>query len=162
MGKGIPVLYDVAGESAEIVMWEKVGLAFESDTARELLKTINTLRGSPDILRNAGRTLLQWLSVTTAEPWAGMLQVLRSLAARRRRWVRAGGNRMTLRSTHQFTGSGSERKRPLATESSYGNMDSVRVFTALSAPALTQTDTKQGLWRLYSRPNQVANNLPCH
>ena len=41
---GIPVLHGVAGESADIVNKEQVGLVFESDNAQELANLLIQLR----------------------------------------------------------------------------------------------------------------------
>ena len=47
MGMGIPVLHGVAGESAEIVRREGVGVVFESENARQLVDALLLLRGDP-------------------------------------------------------------------------------------------------------------------
>lgn len=47
MGMGIPVLHGVAGESAEIVRREGVGVVFESENARQLVDALLRLRGDP-------------------------------------------------------------------------------------------------------------------
>lgn len=48
---GIPVLHGVAGESADIVNKEQVGLVFESDNAQELAQLLIQLRkGLPSLI----------------------------------------------------------------------------------------------------------------
>jgi len=49
MGMGIPVLLGVAGESAEIVEKEGVGLTFEPENAEALCDALLRLRDSPDL-----------------------------------------------------------------------------------------------------------------
>jgi len=51
MGMGIPVLLGVAGESAEIVEKEGVGLTFEPENAEELCAKLETLRRDEDLRR---------------------------------------------------------------------------------------------------------------
>ncbi len=47
MGMGIPVLHGVAGESAEIVLREKVGLVFQPESAQQLVDGLLYLRNNP-------------------------------------------------------------------------------------------------------------------
>ena len=47
MGMGIPVLHGVAGESAEIVVREGVGLVFEPENAQALVESLQRLRKEP-------------------------------------------------------------------------------------------------------------------
>lgn len=49
MGMGIPVLHGVAGESAEIVECENVGLMFQPEQAEELCQRIRELSGNPEL-----------------------------------------------------------------------------------------------------------------
>ena len=49
MGMGIPILHGVAGESAEIVTAEKVGLTFEPENVDELCEKLLMLKNDPDL-----------------------------------------------------------------------------------------------------------------
>lgn len=51
MGMGIPILHGVAGESAEIVQRENVGLPFEPENAQELASAVRMLAGNEALLR---------------------------------------------------------------------------------------------------------------
>ena len=48
MGMGIPVLHGVAGESAEIVAKEKIGVVFEPENSRQLADKLLQLKEDPD------------------------------------------------------------------------------------------------------------------
>jgi len=48
MGMGLPVLHGVAGESAAIVLREKVGAVFESENAQQLVEGLLYMRDQPD------------------------------------------------------------------------------------------------------------------
>lgn len=48
MGMGLPVLHGVAGESADIVVREKVGEVFESENAQQLVDGLLRMRDQPD------------------------------------------------------------------------------------------------------------------
>lgn len=48
MGMGLPVLHGVAGESADIVVSEKVGEVFESENAQQLVEGLLRMRGQPE------------------------------------------------------------------------------------------------------------------
>lgn len=78
MGMGIPILHGVAGESADIVTREKVGLVFEANNASELVSALqrlrneeglhNTMRGRClDAARNYERTRLANLMLDMLE-----------------------------------------------------------------------------------------------
>lgn len=49
MGMGIPIVHGVAGESAEIVKREKVGLTFEPENAEDLLKGLLTMKENKEL-----------------------------------------------------------------------------------------------------------------
>ena len=49
MAMGLPVLHGVAGESAEIVIREKVGEVFEPENAQQLVESLLRMRDQPDI-----------------------------------------------------------------------------------------------------------------
>jgi glycosyltransferase involved in cell wall biosynthesis len=48
MGMGLPVLHGVAGESADIVVREKVGEIFESENAQQLVEGLLRMRDQPE------------------------------------------------------------------------------------------------------------------
>lgn len=48
MGMGLPVLHGVAGESADIVVREKVGEVFESENAQQLVEGLLRMRDQPE------------------------------------------------------------------------------------------------------------------
>ncbi len=48
MGMGLPVLHGVAGESADIVVSEKVGEVFESENAQQLVEGLLRMRDQPE------------------------------------------------------------------------------------------------------------------
>jgi glycosyltransferase involved in cell wall biosynthesis len=48
MGMGLPVLHGVAGESADIVVREKVGEVFESENAQQLVQGLLRMRDQPE------------------------------------------------------------------------------------------------------------------
>jgi glycosyltransferase involved in cell wall biosynthesis len=48
MGMGMPVLHGVAGESADIVVREKVGEIFESENAQQLVEGLLRMRDQPE------------------------------------------------------------------------------------------------------------------
>lgn len=48
MGMGLPVLHGVAGESADIVVREKVGEVFESENAQQLVDRLLRMRDQPE------------------------------------------------------------------------------------------------------------------
>jgi hypothetical protein len=48
MGMGLPVLHGVAGESADIVRHEQVGVVFESENAEELVAGVLRMRDEPE------------------------------------------------------------------------------------------------------------------
>jgi glycosyltransferase involved in cell wall biosynthesis len=48
MGMGLPVLHGVAGESADIVVREKVGEVFESENAKQLVDGLLRMRDQPE------------------------------------------------------------------------------------------------------------------
>ncbi len=52
MAMGIPVLHGVAGESADIVKNEDVGLVFESENASALCDQLERLSGNPDLFES--------------------------------------------------------------------------------------------------------------
>jgi glycosyltransferase involved in cell wall biosynthesis len=59
MGMGIPVLHGVAGESAEIVRAEQVGVVFEPENVSELAHALTRLREEPEIRELLGRKALE-------------------------------------------------------------------------------------------------------
>jgi glycosyltransferase involved in cell wall biosynthesis len=59
MGMGIPVLHGVAGESAEIVRTEQVGVVFEPENVRELVHALTGLREEPEIREVMSRKALE-------------------------------------------------------------------------------------------------------
>jgi glycosyltransferase involved in cell wall biosynthesis len=59
MGMGIPVLHGVAGESAEIVRAEQVGLVFEPENVGELVHGLTRLREDPEIREVLSRKALE-------------------------------------------------------------------------------------------------------
>jgi UDP-N-acetylglucosamine:LPS N-acetylglucosamine transferase len=81
MGMGIPVLHGVAGESADIVMQEQVGLVFEPENATALVQAVLDMRANAaqfqqfrqNALAAAGRYDRKHLAMV-------MLKVLRELA----------------------------------------------------------------------------------
>lgn len=112
-----------------------VGLDLGSHNTGKLLTTINTLRGSLSAQCRANCLAVakryDRLGRGHASGAAGRRSALKQLGLRR------GDNRMTLPPTYRFSGSRSDRKRQLATESSYGSTASVREFTTLLVPVLT-------------------------
>lgn len=58
MGMGIPILHGVAGESAEIVRAEQVGIVFEPENVRELVAGLTRLKEEPDTKQHLGRNAL--------------------------------------------------------------------------------------------------------
>ena len=59
MGMGIPVLHGVAGESAEIVEEQGVGVPFEPENVDQLCDALMSLRGDPARLRQYQENCLQ-------------------------------------------------------------------------------------------------------
>jgi glycosyltransferase involved in cell wall biosynthesis len=49
MGMGIPVLHGVRGESADIVLQEKIGEVFEPENAQALVDGISKLKNNNDL-----------------------------------------------------------------------------------------------------------------
>jgi glycosyltransferase involved in cell wall biosynthesis len=88
MGMGIPVLHGVAGESADIVQREGVGLLFESDNAAELvvrLEEISADRGRlADLRERCVRAAMNYDRVALAKRMLDSLQDVAARAARGR------------------------------------------------------------------------------
>lgn len=59
MGMGIPVLHGVAGESADIVEREKVGIVFEPENAEELVAGLLRLKSETDFYEELHRNCLK-------------------------------------------------------------------------------------------------------
>ena len=69
MGMGIPVLHGVAGESAEIVLREKVGLVFQPESAQQLVDGLLYLRNNPanyQEFRQNGLLAANWRKIILA------------------------------------------------------------------------------------------------
>jgi glycosyltransferase involved in cell wall biosynthesis len=59
IGMRIPVLHGVAGESAEIVRTEQVGVVFEPENVGEMVHALTRLREEPEIRELLGRKALE-------------------------------------------------------------------------------------------------------
>lgn len=85
MGMGIPVLHGVAGESADIVEREDVGLVFEPENATQLAEGIRRLQSEPALVKHFHTRCLEaahrYDRLTLA---AALLRILESVAFRRR------------------------------------------------------------------------------
>lgn len=84
MGMGIPVLHGVAGESAEIVRNESVGVVFEPENAGELVAALEALRADPKALDGYRERCLQAAPKFAREAMAArMLEALVGVAVSR-------------------------------------------------------------------------------
>ena len=82
MGMGIPVLHGVAGESAEIVEEQGVGVPFEPENVDQLCDALVSLRNDPDRLqRYRGNCLRASRRFDRSYLAAEMLQVLEDVAS---------------------------------------------------------------------------------
>ncbi|MFM8873750.1 MAG: glycosyltransferase, partial [Phycisphaerales bacterium] len=82
MGMGIPVLHGVAGESAEIVEEQGVGVPFEPENVDQLCDALVSLRNDPDRLkRYQGNCLRASRRFDRSYLAAEMLQVLEDVAS---------------------------------------------------------------------------------
>lgn len=59
MGMGVPVLHGVAGESADIVRREGIGVVFESENVEQLVEGVRSLASDPEALERCRRNCLQ-------------------------------------------------------------------------------------------------------
>lgn len=82
MGMGIPVLHGVAGESAEIVLKEEVGLVFESENAKDLSEKLEYLYSDRKLfqkLKNKGPiSALNYERKNLANDMIGILETVNS------------------------------------------------------------------------------------
>ena len=84
MGMGIPVLHGVAGESAEIVEREKVGLTFGSENAVELVAKLVMIKNDVELYEQLKRNCLVAAGHYDRSELAGkMLGVLESVVRER-------------------------------------------------------------------------------
>ncbi len=82
MGMGIPVLHGVAGESAEIVERERVGLIFEPENADELCEKLVRLKLDGELYAELRDNCLQAAGKYDRSVMAGrMLEILKELSA---------------------------------------------------------------------------------
>ncbi|WP_018700254.1 glycosyltransferase family 4 protein [Amorphus coralli] len=90
MGMGIPVLHGVAGESAEIVEREGVGLVFEPENAEALVGELRRLEAAPTVLAGFRQRCLEAAPTYDRKVLAHrMLTSLEEVAAERRTEARS-------------------------------------------------------------------------
>ena len=94
MAMGIPILHGVAGESADIVRAEGVGLVFEPENANELVERIIRLRDDAGLYRSLrNRCLESAPRYGRKELAAEMLQMLRAAVSNPNQSVRQATER---------------------------------------------------------------------